>query len=160
MLNLNKSNWLTLHITGTCILNSLFIYLFGVLCRFQHCTGHITSGSFMDRGNQYIQLVKLLYCKLPTNSKPLPTSPLEVGPGTKPRSNAVFPLDANPTTLYYYKVSCKSRGVGDKNPQKRREIFGSASTPRQDVKHTGLSGSRGRPAVGSGCFLQDWSGNY
>ena len=22
-----------------------FIYLFGVLCRFQHCTGHITTGS-------------------------------------------------------------------------------------------------------------------
>ena len=75
--------------------------------------------------------------------------------------NAVFPLEADPTTLYYYKVGCKSRGgVGDKNPQKRREIFGSASTPRQDVKHTGLSGSRGRPAIGSGCFLQDWSGSY
>ena len=23
-------------------------------------------GSFMDKGNQYIQLVKVLYCKLPT----------------------------------------------------------------------------------------------
>ena len=75
-------------------------------------------------------------------------------------ANAVFPLQADPTTLYYYKVGCKSRGVGDKNPQKRQKIFGSASTPQQDVKHTGLSGSRGRPAVGSGCFLQDWSGNY
>ena len=58
------------------------------------------------------------------------------------------PLEADPTTLYIYKVGCKSRRVGDKN------IFGSASTPRQDVIHTGLSGSRGRPAVGSGCFVQ------
>ena len=32
------------------------VYL-GIKHRFQHCTGHITMGSFMDRGNQYIQLV-------------------------------------------------------------------------------------------------------
>ena len=32
----------------------LFIYLFGVLRRFQHCTGHITTGSWKGRGNQYI----------------------------------------------------------------------------------------------------------
>ena len=30
-------------------------------------------GSFMGRGNQYIQLVKVLNCKLPTISKQLPT---------------------------------------------------------------------------------------
>ena len=29
-------------------------YLFGVLRRFQHCTGHITMGSWKGRGNQYI----------------------------------------------------------------------------------------------------------
>ena len=46
-----------------------------------HCIGHITMGSFMGRGNQYIQLVKVLYCKLLTNGKQLPTFPLEVGPG-------------------------------------------------------------------------------
>ena len=34
------------------------IYLFGVLCRFQHCTGHITTGSWKGRGNQYIQFVR------------------------------------------------------------------------------------------------------
>ena len=27
------------------------IYLFGVLRRFQHCTGHITTGSSEGRGN-------------------------------------------------------------------------------------------------------------
>ena len=61
-----------------------WIYLFGVLHRFQHCTGHITKGTWKGRGNQYIQLVKDLYCKLPTNGKQLPAFPLEVGLGTEP----------------------------------------------------------------------------
>ena len=30
------------------------VSLFGVLRRFQHCTGHITTGSWKGRGNQYI----------------------------------------------------------------------------------------------------------
>ena len=38
-----------------------FIYLFGVLHRFQHCIGHIMMGRWEGRGNQYIQLVKVLY---------------------------------------------------------------------------------------------------
>ena len=53
------------------------IYLFGVLRCFQHCTGHITMGSLKGRGNQYIQLVKVLYCTLPTNGKQLPGFTLE-----------------------------------------------------------------------------------
>ena len=57
-----------------------FIYLFGVLCRFQQCTGHITTGSWKGRGNQYIQFVRVLYCKLPTNGKQLP----EAVPGIEP----------------------------------------------------------------------------
>ena len=32
-------------------------------------------GNFVDRGNEYIQLVKVLYCKLPTIGKPQPTFP-------------------------------------------------------------------------------------
>ena len=44
-------------------------YLFRVLRRFQHCTGHITTGSWKGRGNQYIQFIRVLYCKLPTNGK-------------------------------------------------------------------------------------------
>ena len=55
--------------SATCL---LFIYLFGVLCRVKHCTGHVTTGSFVGRGNQYIQLVKVLYCKLPTIGKQVP----------------------------------------------------------------------------------------
>ena len=57
-----------------------FIYLFGVLRRFQHCTSHITTGSLKGRGNQYIQFVKVLYCKLLTNGKQLPVFQLEVEP--------------------------------------------------------------------------------
>ena len=54
---------------------SLVIYLFGVLHCCQHCTGHITMGSWKGR---------VLYRKLPTNSKLLPNFPLEAVPGTKP----------------------------------------------------------------------------
>ena len=47
--------------------------LFGVLHCFVHCTGHIKMGRCRDRENQYMQLAKVLYCKLPTISKQLPT---------------------------------------------------------------------------------------
>ena len=63
----------------------LFVYLFGVSHRFQHCIGDITTGSWKGRGNQYIQFVRVLYCKLPTNGKQLPAFPLEAMPGTEPR---------------------------------------------------------------------------
>ena len=66
-------------ICGSCI------YLFGVLRRFQPCTRHIMTGSWKGRGNQYIQIVRVLYCKLPTNGKKLPAFPLEAVPGTEPR---------------------------------------------------------------------------
>ena len=61
-----------------------FIYLFGVLYHFQHCTGHITMGTWKGRGNQYMQFIRVLYCKLLTNSKQLPDFPLEAMPGTEP----------------------------------------------------------------------------
>ena len=51
-----------------------------------HCIGHITMGSFMGRKKRYIQLVKAVYCKLPTSGKQLPAFPLEVGPGIELRS--------------------------------------------------------------------------
>ena len=41
------------------------------------------TGSFMGRGNQYIELVKVLNCKLPTKGKQVPPFPLEVGLPTK-----------------------------------------------------------------------------
>ena len=63
-----------------------FIYLFGVLRRFQHCTGHITTGSWKGRGNQYIQFARVVYCKLPTNGKQLPAFPLKAITGIESRS--------------------------------------------------------------------------
>ena len=59
--------------------------LFGVLRCFQHCTGHITTGSWKGRGNQYIQFARVLYCKLPTNGKQLPAFPLTAMTGIEPR---------------------------------------------------------------------------
>ena len=41
-------------------------------------------GSWKGRGNQYIQFVRVLYCKLPTNGKQLPAFPLEAVPGIEP----------------------------------------------------------------------------
>ena len=61
-----------------------YIYLFGFLLHFQHCTDHITTGSWKGRGNQYIQFIRVLYCKLLTNGKQLPAFPLEAVPGTEP----------------------------------------------------------------------------
>ena len=61
-----------------------FIGLFGVLRRFQHCTGHITTGSWKGRGNQYIEFARVVYCKLPTNGKQLPAFPLEPVRGSNP----------------------------------------------------------------------------
>ena len=72
----------------------LFIYL-GFKALLIQCIVNITTGSFMGRGNHYIQLHKVLYCKLPTNAKHPPVFPLEVGPGFEFRSQTwetrVFP---------------------------------------------------------------------
>ena len=83
--------------------NRRLLLLFGVLRRFQHCTGHITTGSWKGRGNQYIQFVRVLYCKLPTIGKQLPAFPLEAVPGIEPRPQRwevrVLPLcDRGPST--------------------------------------------------------------
>ena len=43
-------------------------------------------GSCKGRGNQYIQFVRVLYCKLPTNGKQLPAFPLEAMPEIEPRT--------------------------------------------------------------------------
>ena len=64
----------------TTLFTSLFLFL---TSRSTHCIGYIKTGSFMGRGNQYIQLVKVLYCKLSTNSKQLPAFLLGVRLGFK-----------------------------------------------------------------------------
>ena len=62
----------------------IFVCLFGVLRRFQHCTGHITTGSWKGRGNQYIEFARVVYCKLPTNGKQLPAFPHMALTGIEP----------------------------------------------------------------------------
>ena len=74
-----------LHAMGTLNWYAIGIYLFiWVLRGFQHCTGHITTGSWKGRGNQYIEFVWVLYCKLLTNGKELPAFPLEGVWGSNP----------------------------------------------------------------------------
>ena len=94
-------------INYTFIIIQYLFYLFGVLCHFQHCTGHITTVSWKGRGNQYIQLIKVLYCKLPTNGKQLPAFPLEAMLGTNPGPQRwearVLPLCHNGP--YHYSVT-------------------------------------------------------
>ena len=70
---------------SACMSYHLFIYLFGVLRRFQHCTGHITTGSWKGGGNQYIEFARVLYCKLPTNGKQLPAFPHKALTGIEAR---------------------------------------------------------------------------
>ena len=65
----------------------LFIWVLTQLLT--HCIGHITTGSFIGRRNQYIRLVKVLYCKLPSSGKQLPAFPLEVRLGFEFRSQEV-----------------------------------------------------------------------
>ena len=42
-------------------------------------------GSWKGTGNQYIQFIRVLYCKLPTNGKQLPAFPLEAMLGIEPQ---------------------------------------------------------------------------
>ena len=63
-----------------------YIYLFGVWVYFGFgCTEHITTGRWKGRGNQYVQFVRVLYSKPPTNGKQLPAFPHEAVPGIEPR---------------------------------------------------------------------------
>ena len=65
--------------------DTIFLFIWVLMSLSTHCIGHIIMGSWKGRGNQYIQLVKFLYCKLLTNGKQLPASQHEVRPGTEPR---------------------------------------------------------------------------
>ena len=60
--------------------------MFHCVCVNKHYTGHITTGSWKGRGNQYIEFARVVYCKLPTNGKQLPAFPKL--PGKKSRSYA------------------------------------------------------------------------
>ena len=63
----------------------LFIYLgFYVAFNTVQVISVISSGSWKGTGNQYIQFVRVLYCKLLTNGKHLPAFPLEAMMGSNP----------------------------------------------------------------------------
>ena len=51
--------------------SSIYLFIWGF-------TSLSTLYSWKGRGNQYIQFVRVLYCKLPTNSRQLPAFPLEI----------------------------------------------------------------------------------
>ena len=104
---------------GNCLSILIFIYLFGVLRRFQHCTGHITMGSWKGRGNQYLQFVRVMYCNLLTNGKQVPAFPLEAVCGSNPGLSGggrVLPTTLPPWPLSnsYNKMKCylRLRGLG------------------------------------------------
>ena len=84
-----------------------FIYVFGVLHCFQQCTGHITTG----RGNQYIQFVRVLYCKLPTNGKQLPAFLLKAVPGTEPRPQSWEARVLTTLPPWFPWQACSIRGI-------------------------------------------------
>ena len=83
-------------------------------------SGHITTGSWKGRGNQYIQLVKVLYCKLPTNGMQLPAFPLEVEPWTKPglrggRRECYHSATVAPWSLVQSSIHCRFISVIQKS---------------------------------------------
>ena len=46
-------------------------------------------GSWKGGGNQNVQIVRVLYCKLPTNGKQLPAFPLQAVTGIEPPASEV-----------------------------------------------------------------------
>ena len=69
-------------------------------------------GSWKGRGNQYIQFVSVLYCKLPTEGKQLLAFPLEVVPGTEPWLQRwevrVLPLCHRGPVSAFFMCSCST----------------------------------------------------
>ena len=66
-------------------------------------------GSWNGRGNQYIQFVRVLYCKLLTNGQQQSAVPLEIVPGTESRPQRwearVLPLShCGPLTILKFKL--------------------------------------------------------
>ena len=63
-------------------------------------------GSWKGRANQYIEFVRVLYCKLPTNGKQLPAFPLEAMAGIEPRPQRwearVLPVNENKYEMYHH----------------------------------------------------------
>ena len=117
------------------------IYLFGVLRRFQHCTGHITTGSWKGRGNQYIVFARVVYCKLPTNGKQLPAFPLKAITGIEPRPQRwearVLLLGANYRSARSRDFTCAISSSKDRAPISRllKQSRDGAAPTHNDFHH-------------------------
>ena len=94
----------------------LFIYL-GFLWCFQHCTGHITTGSWKGRGNQYIQFIRVVYCKLQPTATNYQLSHLrqrrESNPGLRGgRRECYHSATVDPCYTYWTYASVSLNSVG------------------------------------------------
>ena len=78
----------------TCVYG-IHLFIWGFYVPFNTVQVIITMGSFVCGGNKYIQLVKVLNCKLPSISKQLPTFPHKVralNPRPQRWEGSVLPL--------------------------------------------------------------------
>ena len=64
----------------------VYLFIWVITSLSTHCVDHIMTDSFIGSEKQYIQLAKVLFCKLPANGKQLPAFSLEVRPGFKLQS--------------------------------------------------------------------------
>ena len=138
----------------------LFIYL-GFLRRIQDCTGHITTGSWKGRGNQYTQLVKVLYCKLPTNGKHLPAFPLEVEPWTEPPASEVSCYRNATTSSFWLGPACiiiSERCLSSSSYKQRQTNIFQNITPwrRRYEEKVKIFDSKAFPSLSSSCGNPRW----
>ena len=87
---------------------AILYYIVIYSCSTSHQVSYrnIVRGSWKSRGNQYIRLVKVLYCKLSINVKPITSFQLEDLPGLELQSKrceaSVLPLHEHGHPYYYY----------------------------------------------------------
>ena len=69
-------------------------------------------GSWKGRGNQYLEFARVVYCKLPTNSKQLPAFPLKAVTGIEPQPQRwearVLPLCHRGPLCVVYRIGLAS----------------------------------------------------
>ena len=108
-------------------------------------------GSWKGRGNQYIQFVRVLYCKLPTNGKQLPAFPLEAVPGkvqgpvSKPNSVSCY-SQLNSSILHKQTRRNPLRG-NVRSPVEDHDLVASLPDNLKSQTHSRVSECDGQPSV-------------
>ena len=102
--------FIILHNTQYLISYIVYLFIWILMSLSTHSTSHITMGSFIGRGNQYLQLVKVLYCKLPTNGMQLLAFPLNSNLRGGRRECYHSP------TVAPYQLYCDRQLVGQRKP--------------------------------------------